>query len=418
LLQETERTVDFLKSVDLVKTLPYYGPGLSNDSRLVRPVTWCRQTEDKIINEKEVGKDRELYEPIINPFAYIIKSVGIGSTTIYVDNLKPFFDSQNENDVSLTFQKSIKLISQDPKSGAIGTAIVSGMGTILSVAISDGGVGYTTATVSFGSTIGVNTSTQAFGSAIISAAGTVAGISITNPGSGYTSTNPPSVLISSPTPIIETNQVSSYSGDSGIIVGFGTTTQDSIDKFIFDLYIPEDSFLRNQSLVGTAITISSLNVNDYFVVYDSNVGLASTSIKSLDFDTNVIGVGTQFIDNVYQVDSIFVTETDVVGIGTTFVKRIYTRITGIGITIDFSSTNITFDSEVFKFDSLKTSGSGYTGIITTSPSFGNFSWGKIDLKNRSEENQFNFYGNMGIGGITTSAVVQRTSSLKFRNYIV
>ena len=96
--------------------------------------------------------------------------------------------------------------------------------TISSVDITDGGVGYTTATVSFASTVGVGTTTQAFGSVIIGAAGTVTGIAITSAGVGYTHTNVPSVLISPPTYIEEVNTVSTYSGDQGVIVGFGTTT--------------------------------------------------------------------------------------------------------------------------------------------------------------------------------------------------
>ena len=85
----------------------------------------CRQTEDKIIDNKEVGKDRELYEPGINPGAYLIKSVGIGSTTIYVDNIRPFFDSKVEDATSLTFQNKVTLVSQDTKTGAAATAIVA-----------------------------------------------------------------------------------------------------------------------------------------------------------------------------------------------------------------------------------------------------------------------------------------------------
>ena len=85
--------------------------------------------------------------------------------------------------------------NQGTKTGAAGTAIVSIAGTISSVDITDGGVGYTTATVSFGSTIGIGTTTQAFGSVIIGAAGTVTGIAITSPGVGYTHTNVPSCLL-------------------------------------------------------------------------------------------------------------------------------------------------------------------------------------------------------------------------------
>ena len=79
----------------------------------------------------------------------MLKSVGIGSTTIYVDNIRPFFNSQVEDATSLTFQNKVTLVSQDTKTGAAATAIVSGLGTISSISISSGGVGYsTTPTVS------------------------------------------------------------------------------------------------------------------------------------------------------------------------------------------------------------------------------------------------------------------------------
>jgi hypothetical protein len=391
-LQEDPRTITSVDSTSQVSTLPYFGPGNTSDENLLRPVVWCRQTEDKIINGKEIGKNRELYEPSINPFAYMIKSVGIGSTIIYVDNLRPFFDSKNENDTSLTFQNSVKLISQDTVAGAAATAIVSGIGTVSSVVISDGGVGYTTATVSFGSTIGIKTTTQAFGSVIIGVGGTIVGIAITSSGVGYTATNPPQVLISSPTLTKEIDDVASYLGDSGLIVGFGTTTVGANDQFIFDLYIPENSYLRNSYLVGTAITLSQISVNDYFVVYESNIGSSSTSFSSKDNTGSTIGIGTNFIDNIYQVSSVSSLSSNIIGIGTTTIKRINVIVSGIGFTNH--------------------------GIVTTSNYFGSYSWGKIILSSRSENNSFNFYGNNGISGITTSAIVSRTSPLKFSNYLI
>ena len=103
-LDEDVRVVDQINATDLITTDPYYGPGNTADENLTRPVTLCRQTEDKIIDNIEVGKDRELYEPGIQPGAYLLKSVGIGSTTIYVDNIRPFFNSQVEDATSLTFQ--------------------------------------------------------------------------------------------------------------------------------------------------------------------------------------------------------------------------------------------------------------------------------------------------------------------------
>ena len=96
-LNEDEREVARVDSTDTVATVPYFGPGNVTDENLMRPVVWVRQTEDRIINEKEVAKDREIYEPNIYPSAYLIKTVGVGSTAIYVDNIRPFFDPNNES---------------------------------------------------------------------------------------------------------------------------------------------------------------------------------------------------------------------------------------------------------------------------------------------------------------------------------
>jgi hypothetical protein len=431
-LQEEERTVTSINSTDLVNTNPYFGPGNISDETLERPVVWCRQTEDKIINELPIGKDRILYEAAITPTSYLIQPVGVGNTILRVDNVRPFFNPTNENNAGgsspLAFQNSVIIISQDNKVGASATAVVSIAGTITSIVINDGGVGYiTTPTVSISQPIGFGT-TAAQNTAVASATvsgGVVTGITVTFGGGGYISTTPPQVLIESPGIIKETGGVASYAGDSGVIVGFGTTTVSSVDKIIFDLHIPTNSYLRDTSVVGTALTLSGIGTGDYFLVYDSNVGFATTSITSRDTSNNIIGIGTNFVDNVYQVESVSnvsVANTAIgiatVGAGTTIVKRILARISGIS-TVDFSSTNITFDSTVFTFDSTGIgSGSGYSGGITTSNYFGNFSWGRIELTGRTKENTYNFYGNNGVGGISTSGAVKRTLPLRFENYII
>ena len=395
-LTEEERIVEFVKSTNTVDTNPYAGPGNTTDITLERPVDWCRQTEDIFINQIGVGKDRELYEPVINPSAYLIKSVGVGSTAIYVDNLRPIFNSQNENDTDLTFQNKIKFVRQETKSGAAATAIVSGFGTISSVVISDGGVGYTTATVSFGSTVGVETTTRAFGNVTISIGGTITGVDITSPGIGYTHDNPPTVLISPPTYSEEEVSVNSYTGDNGIIVGFGKTAVGvGTTQLIFDIHIPYSSPLRDSAIAGTALTISSISANDYFIIRNSNVGLGSTSVTSFDSSGNTVGVGTSFADNVYQVASAEFISTSVSGIST-YVRRLFVEI----------------DDFVY----------GFSGI-TTSDNFGSFSWGRIDIAAREESNSYNSYTLGGIGvsegtGISTSTLITRSNFLKFKNYIV
>ncbi len=391
-LQEEDRTVTSILATDLVNTNPYFGPGNTSDESLSRTITWCRQTEDKIIDEQEIAKDRMLYEPIINPSAYLISSVGIGTTIIYVDNVRPFFNAQNESSTSLSFQNKVTLISQDEKVGASATAVVSAAGTISSISIIDGGSGYISSpTVTIGSTlqsIGLGTTATATASVL---SGVVTTITLSNAGTGYTSTNPPVVLISPPTSIIETNNVSSYTGDSGVIVGFGTTTVGSDYQMIFDLHIPTDSYLRSPSVTGVAVTLSGISTGDFFIVYDSNIGIASTSISSKNSGGSTIAIGASFVDNVYQVNSVSNVTSTINGIGSTVVRRVNVTVTGMGIT--------------------------NSGIITTSNYFGNFSWGKISLTSRSENNEFNFYGNDGVGGISTSAIVKRSESLKYKNYL-
>ena len=395
-LDEDERVVDQIKSTNLVGSNSYSGPGNTDDVTLERPVIWCKQTEDVFVNQIAVGKDRELYEPVINPSAYITKSVGVGSTAIYVDNLRPIFNSQNENNTSLTFQNKVKFISQDSKVSAAATAIVTGLGIISSISISNGGSGYITApVVTIGSTAqSVGLGTTAIATASITA-GVVTSITLSNSGTGYTNTSIPSVLVAPPVYSEEEVNVISYSGDNGVIVGFGTTTVGIGTQLIFDIHIPYDSFMRDSSIVGTALTISSISANDYFIIKNSNVGSGLTSVISLDSTNNTVGVGKSFADNVYEVASAVSISKNVSGIST-HVRRVFVKV------------------DQFNY--------GFSGI-TTSDFFGSFSWGRIDLDGRSKLNSYTSYTESGIGtsegtGISTSTMVIRSNSLKFKNYII
>ena len=301
-LGEDLRTVNAIESTNLVDTNLYFGPGNTNDENLLRPVAWCRQTEDKIIDGQEIGKDREIYESIINPIAHTIKPISNDSTVLYCDQIRPSFDGRNENDTSLDFQNKVTLISQ------------------------------------------VETK-------------------------------------------VETNSVTQYEGDSGIIVGFGTTSVGiGSTQLIFDLHIPIDSPLRDPALVGTAVTLSSLNVGDYFVVNDTNVGYASTIINALDDNHSLVSVGTSYIDNIYVVESTELVERPTgldasgVGIGMSLCRRIFVNV------------------EEFNH--------GYVGV-DTSNYFGQFSWGKVTLDGRSE-----------VYSYPVDTVLQRTRQLKHKKYIV
>ena len=167
----------------------------------------------------------------------------------------------------------ITLMSSETTVGASATAVVSTGSTIASITINNGGVGYSTApdvSVGIGSTTATATSTITNG--------VVTGVTIINPGAGYTQTNPPLVLIAPPAKQTETNDVlnSQYFGDSGIIVGLGTTSVGvGSTGMMFHLHIPFTSEMRNTDLVGTAVTLSGISTGDYFIVRNSNLGISN-----------------------------------------------------------------------------------------------------------------------------------------------
>ncbi len=420
-LEETVRGVSTVSSTNTVKTIPYFGPGNTEDETLQRPVVWKRQTEDKIIGESLIGKDRELYNANIYPAAYLIKNVGIGSTVFYVDSVRPFFNPDNEIatiDERKARQDKIQIVNQDAKTGAIGTCLVTTTGIITSVVLSDGGYGYTAApNVFFSQKVG--TGVTALGKSFINPVGIVTGIEITDSGSDYLQTDPPAVLIEPPTSLQESDSVDSYVGDSGIIVGFGTVgTAAAVDKsLIFDIHIPYNSFMRDTLIVGTGQTLSGISTGDYFVIRNTYVGFADTSIRSLDIAGETIGIGTNFLDNVYQVDTATLHTTDgVVGLGTTTFKRITAKIAGVS-TITFAATKAGFSSETYDFASAgQGAGSGWSGAFTTSFYIGDFSWGKINIAARAENVSYPAYTRAGVTGIETGGIVARSKSLMSKNY--
>ena len=145
-LEENKRTVTIVNSSDSVDTNIYSGPGITTNETFQRSVNWSKQTEDKFIDGDAVTKDRPHYEPLIYPNTNIIQSVGVGSTVIFVSNVRTFFDSSKEN---YTGQNDIRIISQDNFVGASATAFVSVAGTVTSFDITNPGVGYTIAPVSY-----------------------------------------------------------------------------------------------------------------------------------------------------------------------------------------------------------------------------------------------------------------------------
>ena len=408
---ENPRTVSEVKSSDQVDTNQYYGVGLGDDATESRPVKWSRQLEDKYIDGRVVRKDRPLYEPNLYPTAYLIQGVGIGSTTVWVDNCKPFFDPLNENPVNRGFQKDIQIVNASNEyeifAGAAATAIVSAAGTIQSIAIGDSGRGYTATPtitvqvpVGVGGTpfVGIGTTAAAKATATVTN-GVVSGITVTSPGLAYTHANPPQVLITPPVYVREENTIDVYEGDYGLITGIGTTSTSGVTTGItFDLVIPADSPLRDSKVAApNAISRSGLSTGYYFMVNGSNVGSAVTS---LDAAGNYVGLGTTAVDNIYQVVHHVGVSTGTIGLGVTEVQR---------ITVSVLSWN-GLDSTV--------GASGTTTIGISSDFIGEYSWGKIQFSDRMKSQAYTVTTSNGVAGIKTGPQIKRKFALKSTNYVV
>ena len=263
---EDERIISIILSADSVETLPYSGPNVVDDINYLRPAKICLQTEDIHINNKEVTKEREIYEPYIEPATTIIKTVGISSNIIFVENAKTFFDDQRENATNV-YRNKLKIVSQEENRVAIATAIVSVAGSVTGVSINDIGKGYsTTPIISFSNPIGFTTEYRAIANASVSN-GSISSISIISPGSNYSKIIPPQILISNPVNKFENVTATSITGDFGLISGIATATVGIASSAIsFNLFIPLDSPLRNSSIVGSSTTISGIQTGYYFTI--------------------------------------------------------------------------------------------------------------------------------------------------------
>ena len=384
-IQQNPRLVTQIVATDIVDTNTYTGVGINGNPDCKRTVTWCKQGADKIIDGQIVSKSREELEALINPTTVIIQPVGVGSNVIFVESVRSFFDPDNESQTSAKIQK-ISITSQDNLVGAAATAVVSIAGTISSVVVSSGGTGYTSAPdVIIGTPVGLGTTTRASVTSTLTG-DAISAITVTSPGTGYTISSPPEVLIEVPSLTKEINESSSYQGDFGEIVGVSTTTVGVASTgVVFDLYIPTNSFLRDATITGTAVTISGIQTGYYFTVSNSNIGNGLTSIYQ---NGSVLGIGTTFIDNVYEVAAVSIAETSTPGIANTYVARVTTSVSS--------------------FNSL--SGMGVSEL------YGNFSWGRIALGSRGVPQAFNAYTQNGFTGLSTSALVTRVAPLKSKDY--
>lgn len=366
-LYQEPRVVTGITTIDTVRTFAYDGPGVTTNRSLVRPITWCKQQNDIVINGQFVTKDRVEYEPFIQPTAYLISYVGPTSQFAYTDTARPFFNSTNETNL-LEYQDRINIIDQTSIVGATATTGI-GSTSVTSIVASLVGSGYST----FTPTVSISAPNdpdgiRATATANVTGSG-VTSYTITNAGTGYTQA--PVVQVEVPSVRIENVGVSSYFGDQGQIVGYAQSTG---GLGTLELYIPENSYMRDPTIVGTAVTVSGLKLGDWFTVNLSN------SLTKNNFD------GIYQVAHAYTV----VKNAPSVGVGTTALRVVEVN------NVSFGSTN---------------------GIMNENTIFGEFGWGKIQFLNRVAKNSLEFTPNP-YTGITTSPLIQRERPLKNNNYVV
>lgn len=409
------RQDEIIISADIVETNSYTGIGRLNDETIERPVLACKQTEDIFVNGEMIPKTRKLYEPDIFPNTNIIQSVGVGSTIIWVQNVRTMFDNANENLESKKLGK-IEIVSQDQGEVGVASVGISTLGTVTSATIVNAGAGYTFVP---SIVIGIPTS----GSGVAAAAtctitdGSITAITITSGGSGYGIAEQPAVLIERPRVEKESIEKVVYDGDFGTIVSLANTDIVGVSTGLkMGFHIPLDSFLVNTGVttIGFATGgVTGILTDYYFVASNTTVGGGITSLYN---DGSVLGISTENFNNVYQVYDIEQVTQEVAGIGLTDVVIVTTlvssRIDELDIFETFDSTLITVDVEGGQNPAMDDN--------NTPPSFyGDFSWGRLVLdttSSRKEPRPFDSHYYNGYTGVTTSPVVRRTFPLQSESY--
>ena len=308
--QDSNRIVKEILSADLIETDVYTGKGIDvNDEK---PVRWEKQKVDVILNGEIIPKTRPVLEPQIYPTAKIIADLsttdGPGTEPedgIFVDDSFPFLYEKERYNESGDDQVDALISSGqgEVSVAAAATAIVASDGTISSIVMTEKGERiFSTPIVKIAAPheVGVGIGTTATATANISSTnfGSVQSITITNSGFGYTHSAPPGVIIELPT--FETEKITTITnveGYTGIITGISpvTTSGQKGIKFMFRAVKPDN----NGELVDESVT--KLKVGYPILVTDTSVGTGLTSVNG--HNNSVVGIGTQFLDNIYVVRS-------------------------------------------------------------------------------------------------------------------
>ena len=358
---QDQRTIFDIVTSDTISTNLYTLQGV--DTNTNKPLYWTKQKVDKIIDGYVVSKARDSIEPQIYPTAKIIRNITATDTELFVDDSSLF---NYEADPTPDFDGLIVSGTPDPVSAAI-TAIVSAAGTIQSLSITNVGSGYTSSSVNisiaappasiigFGASLSVSVGTTATASISV-VNGSLSTVTITNPGSGYTSSKPPQVIAPIPNPVYENiTNIINVTGNKGNITGIVTAV----------------GIGTNLAIRFTLASVSGLSTGYPIYISNTLVGNGVTSI--VNTNSNVVGVGTTFLDNVYY-------------------------ISGIDASVGIITCNVHSQTSI-------------VGIATTGSVVGNFSWGRLFGFTRSSSPI-----SIGVSGFTVNSGLTTFPTIQRRGY--
>jgi len=292
-VDQEQRSVHRIFSSDIIETNLYNRDGIDEENQ--RSLSWIKQKKDRIINSEFVYKSRDSLESRVYPTAKIIYDLNSSDSEVFVDDAQFFNYEENEGSGVISSVNALIVNGNDPVSAAI-TAVVSAAGTISALTINNAGSGYSGATIqikiSSPKEIGVGVGTTATATVSI-VNGSISSPVITNPGFGYSILTPPQVIVPLPSPSVESIiGITNVQGFSGIITGITTTTGVGTDlAYQFNL----------QVFSPTTFVSTGLQTGYPIYIYDTTVGNGVTSIDNSD--SEIVGIGTTFADNVYKIHS-------------------------------------------------------------------------------------------------------------------
>ena len=288
--EQDDRIVKSLNTSTSLETNLYTSVGINDNT--YRSLSLIKQKKDRIIDREFISKKRVSLEPLILPAAKIISDFNTSDTSFFVDNAHLFDYEQTSGNPQ--FSAVIVSGKEDPIIPTATATISNGIVDNITVT---GGSGYTSVpsiSITAPPEIGVGIGTTATATATISN-GTVDNITVTEGGFGYTRV--PQVLIEPPNSVDELLTCPpsgiEVESTSGIITGIGTTTVgSSLGIKFFAMSLNSSAFKPlDANYIGKPI-----------YVYDTAVGTGLTSMDNTD--TNTVGIGTSFVDNIYQVAEI------------------------------------------------------------------------------------------------------------------